>query len=137
MRNIVLISCASKKQDAPAPAREIYTSPLFRRNLAYAGSLDPDAIYVLSAKHGLVELDETIEPYDFTLGEMGMLDQRRWARRVRDQLDNVANLHVDHFIFLAEKQYRQNLLPYLTNYEVPTKGLPTDDKLEWLEEQTE
>ena len=68
---------------------------------------------------------------------MGMLDQREWARRVRDQLDEIADLHVDNFIFLAGQKYRRNLLPYLTNYEIPMKGLPADDKLEWLDEQTE
>ena len=137
MRNIILVSCDSKEQDAPAPARDLDTSSLFHKNLEYANSLEPDAIYILSAKHGLVGPDEKIEPDDVTLSEMGMLEQRQWAREVREQLDEVADLHVDHFVLLAEKTYRRNLLPYLTNYEIPTKGLPTNDKLEWLEEQAD
>lgn len=38
----------------------LYTSPLFTYALAYAEALHPDAIYILSAKHGLVGLDEVI-----------------------------------------------------------------------------
>ena len=58
MRKIVLISCVSKKLVHAAKVRDIYVSPLFRLNLAYAESLKPDAIYVLSAKHGLLPLDD-------------------------------------------------------------------------------
>ena len=47
MRKIVLISCVSKKLVHAAKVRDIYVSPLFRLNLAYAESLKPDAIYVL------------------------------------------------------------------------------------------
>ena len=61
MKTIVLISCVSKKLAHAARARDIYVSPLFRLNLAYAESLKPDAIYVLSAKHGLLALEDQIE----------------------------------------------------------------------------
>ena len=71
MRKIVLISCVSKKLVHAAKVRDIYVSPLFRLNLAYAESLKPDAIYVLSAKHGLLPLDDQIEPYELTLNTMG------------------------------------------------------------------
>jgi len=64
MRTIVLISCASKKANAATTAEQLYTSPLFKKNLAHAKKLNPDAIYILSAKHYLLPLDKVIEPYD-------------------------------------------------------------------------
>ena len=66
-RTIVLISCVKKKASQPRPARELYISDLFRKSLKYAQSLSPDAIYILSAKYGLLSLDTVIEPYDVTL----------------------------------------------------------------------
>ena len=35
-----------------------------KKNLAHAKKLNPDAIYILSAKHYLLPLDKVIEPYD-------------------------------------------------------------------------
>ena len=51
MKTIVLISCVSKKKAQKAKAEELYESPLFVKSLAYAKSLKPDSIYILSAKH--------------------------------------------------------------------------------------
>ncbi len=77
MRTIVLISCASKKVTHRAKAQDLYVSPLFSLGLRYARSLNPNAIYVLSAKHGLVSLDKELEPYDLTLNDMSARDVKR------------------------------------------------------------
>lgn len=136
MQRVILISATSKIQDSPAPARELYISELFERKLEYAAALDPDVSYVLSAKHGLVDMDDVIEPDETKLDDLGILEQREWARQVLSQLEDVTNIHVDEFIVLAEKPYRDSLIPYLTNYRIPTKGMPTEEKLDWLDEQT-
>lgn len=62
MRKTVLISCVSKKQKYRAKAQDLYISPLFKLNLEYAQELKPDAIFILSAKHGLLHLDTEIDP---------------------------------------------------------------------------
>ena len=62
MKRIVLISCVKSKLDHPARAEDLYTSTLFRSNLAYARSLKPDAIFILSAKFGLLSLERVISP---------------------------------------------------------------------------
>lgn len=136
MQRVILISATSKVQDQPAPARELYTSELFQLKRQYAENLDPDVIYVLSAKHGLVDMDDVIEPDETMLDELGMLEQREWARQVLSQLEEVTNVHVDEFIVLAEKSYRGSLIPYLTNYRIPTKGMPDGEKRDWLDERT-
>ena len=76
MKKIVLISCVSKKLPHPASAQDLYVSPLFRLNLQYARKLQPDAIYILSAKHGLLDLDTEVEPYD-----LSSLRSSAWLRR--------------------------------------------------------
>ena len=138
MKKIVLIACASKKLSHAAPAGELYTSPLFRLSLAYARKLQPDDIYILSAKHGLLDLDDVIEPYDTTLTRMSSTDVKQWAHEVLEKLRSRADLKHDHFILLAGDRYRRYLAPHLTRHEVPMEGLPIGKQLQqlrrWLDE---
>lgn len=64
MKTIVLISCCKEKLRPAAPAEKLYQSPKFKKSLEYAKSLNPDAIYILSAKHHVVELTKQLEWYD-------------------------------------------------------------------------
>lgn len=123
MQTIVLISCVKSKLDVPARAADLYTSTLFRLNLAYAQKLQPDAIYILSAKHGLLDPDQVIEPYEMTLNNMGEYDKRVWALQVLAALRRKADLNADRFIFLAGVNYRKYLIPHLAHVEIPLEGL--------------
>lgn len=60
MKRIALIACASKKKPYRAKARELYDSDLFRLSLRFAEEMEPDEIYILSAKHGLLHPDQVI-----------------------------------------------------------------------------
>jgi hypothetical protein len=126
----------SKKLVHAAKVRDIYVSPLFRLNLAYAESLKPDAIYVLSAKHGLLPLDDQIEPYELTLNTMGTGQIRAWASGVVSQLAAVADLKHDLFVFLAGDKYRKFLVPHLAHFEVPMDGLTIGRQLQFLSRRT-
>jgi hypothetical protein len=44
-----------------------YVHALFQKMMAYAHSLKPKSIFILSAKYGLLSLDDTIDPYEQTL----------------------------------------------------------------------
>lgn len=132
MRRIILISCVSQKLPYKARARCLYISPLFKKNLAYAQRLNPDAIFILSAKYGLVDLDQEIEPYELTLNTMSADQIKTWAFRVLAQLSERADLRQDHFIFLAGQKYRKYLLPKIKSYEIPLEGLPIGKQLQFL-----
>ena len=132
MKTIVLISCVSQKLSHAAAAEFLYTSPLFRLNLSYAKKLQPDAIYILSAKYGLIGLDQLIDPYDVTLNDMSRAEAREWAQRVLGQLRLRSDLANDHFIFLAGDRYRRDLLPHLQSHEVPLEGLTIGRQLQRL-----
>lgn len=132
MRKIVLISCVSKKLPYKAKARHLYISSLFTKSLAYAQKLKPDAIFILSAKYGLVDLDQEIESYDLTLNNMTADQIKMWAAHVLAQLSEKADLRQDHFIFLAGQKYRKYLLPKLQSYEIPLEGLPIGKQLQFL-----
>ena len=134
MKRVVLLSCVSQKLDHPAPASRLYISPLFRLSLTYACQLQPDAIHILSAKYGLVDLDQVIEPYDVTLNAMPAAQRRAWAQRVLAQLAERYNLEQDHFIFLAGQRYREYLIPHLAHVEIPMQGLTIGRQLQFLKQ---
>ena len=132
IRTIVLIACASKKLDHPARAEELYNSDLFRKSLAYAKQMGPAAVYILSAKHGLVLPDDQIAPYNVTLNKMSRADAKAWSDRVFGQLQNHTNVEKDHFVFLAGDRYRRDLASRLRSVEVPMEGLGIGKQLQFL-----
>lgn len=132
MKRVVLISCVSKKLPRCAPAKNLYVSSLFRFCLRYATALNPDAIFILSAKYGLVGLDQVLEPYNDTLNTKRDADIRQWAQGVLGQLQSKVDLDRDTIIFLAGEKYRRHLIDQIKHYEIPLKGLSIGRQLQYL-----
>ncbi len=132
VRRIVLVACAQQKLAHPAKARDLYVSSSFRSSLAYAESLNPDAIFILSAKHELVRLDQELAPYDKTLNGKSPAVVRAWACAVLSQLRSVADLERDTFILLAGERYRRDLVPHLRHAQVPLAGLGIGKQRQFL-----
>ena len=80
-----VIACCKTKLDRAAPARELYCSPLF---LASMGWIERrvDQWVILSAKHGVVDPDQVLEPYDECLQDKPRRDRDAWATACRDEL---------------------------------------------------
>lgn len=135
-KTIVLISCVSQKLNHKARAKDLYTSPLFKKNLQYARSLSPDKIFILSALYGLLEPDDEIAPYNVTLNEMRADEIKAWSARVVAQLKAKTDITTDEFIFLAGANYRKYLIPYITHYQIPMEGLQIGKQLHWLTKKT-
>ncbi|NLP59271.1 MULTISPECIES: DUF6884 domain-containing protein [Flavobacteriaceae] len=135
MKNIVLISCVSKKLDKKSTAENLYISSLFKKNLTYAKSLNPSEIYILSAEHGLLKLTDEIEPYDKTLNNMRSNEIKEWSKKVIYELKSLTDLEKDEFTFLAGEKYRKFLIPELSNVKIPMKGLKIGKQLQWLTKQ--
>lgn len=71
MTTAYVVPCGAAKLDRDAPARDLYTSEHFRRQLRAAelACEEGDVVLVLSALYGLVELNEVLEPYDLKMGQ--------------------------------------------------------------------
>lgn len=136
MAKVVLISCVSKKLSRPAPAYALYTSDLFKKNLAYAKSMRPKAVYVLSAKYGLVPLAKVIAPYDKTLNTMPAAAVHAWAKGVLKALRPKVGKQ-DEVVFLAGQRYRKHLEPEFGRVSVPMRGLGIGRQLAFLKKQTQ
>lgn len=132
MAKVVLISCVSKKLHHKSKAQDLYVSPLFQKNLQYAKSLNPDKIFILSAKYGLLRLNEEIEPYDKTLNKMRSNEIKVWANSVLNQLEKSTDIQNNEFVFLAGNNYRKFLLPHIKYYKIPMLGLSIGKQLQCL-----
>lgn len=132
MAKVILISCVSKKLHHKSKAQDLYISPLFQKNMQYAKSLNSDKIFILSAKYGLLRLNEEIDPYEKTLNKMRSKEIKGWANSVLNQLKKSTDLEKDEFIFLAGNNYRKFLLPNLKHYKIPMQGLSIGKQLQWL-----
>lgn len=58
-----LIACGQQKAETLRPARELYTGDLFKKSLAHAEKTC-DVVYILSARHGMLDLNRLTKPYD-------------------------------------------------------------------------
>ena len=137
METIALVQCAKKKGSARAPARDLYISALFRKSRRWAEA-NSDRWFVLSARYGLVAPSEEIEPYDETLNMMTRAEIIEWARRVHQQMREVALLRPGvHFVWLAGRNYKDHLSRLLQEYpqEDPLQGRKIGQRLQWLDAQ--
>ena len=111
MKCVFLISCGRRKQSSAVPAKELYVSPRFKRTRA---SVEATGCpwFIISAKHGLLDPDESVCPYDETLKGKPLEECKAWAEKVEKQMD--ANLpYSEIIVILAEKDYYEHLIPYL------------------------
>lgn len=112
---IALISCTKLKQDHPCTAQEMYLpSELFKRASAYVKA-NYSRWFILSAKYGLLEPDDVIEPYNITLTNMSKSEIESWSR---DVFEKLLKYNINDVDFYAGKQYRKYLIPLLEAHRI-------------------
>ena len=148
MQKIVLIACVSKKRLFKSKAKDLYISQLFKCSLAYAYSLNPDKIFILSALHHLLDLETEIEPYNVTLSNIPKAkikeglkvlnheEKAIWGVRVVDMLSKHADLQNDKFVFLAGQEYIKPINRSLTNTDDKLKGMGIGERIRFLKNQS-
>ena len=103
VKRLILTSCTTKKLSRPAPARDFYNSPGHRYLIEGVDSiretLGENAIdlNIFSAKHGLLNENDIVEPYDSDFGKVGKWEAIRRAREnnTREQIiDKVRNYSI-------------------------------------------
>ena len=134
VEKVILISCAKTKRNTPSAAKDLYQSDLFRSMRCYAEE-NTDSWYILSAKHGVLQPDTIIEPYEKTLNQMTKPERMAWAEEVQKTVvDLIAPGGM--VTMLAGERYRENLISFLEAHghhvAVPMAGLPLGMQLRWL-----
>jgi hypothetical protein len=109
---VALIGCGAKKVDRRARARELYTGSLFRFAVAWA-SQHCDRAFVVSAMHGLVDLDTELDPYNRKIADLGgVADRDAWGERTIDELARkVAGVAIAPVLLLGEEYARHLRYP--------------------------
>ena len=64
----------------------MYTSALFQKCWEYAQTLNPDKIYILSAKHHLLNPNTEINPYNAYMGDFSEEKKKEWADEVYKEM---------------------------------------------------
>lgn len=129
-----LISCSKSKGGHRDLARNMYVSSLYRKSVAVAEGWGLK-YSILSAKYGLLDPDETIEPYDQTLKGASKQFKSEWACKVDKQIrlliDRKKWLVVlagdDYFVPLTEAGTQDPL-----NYFAPMQGISLGNRLVFL-----
>lgn len=135
--SIALVGCSGPKLGNAAPARQLYTSQLFRSTLALAEKRH-DVVYVISAKHELVALDQVIEPYNLTMSDVAKEWRVVWGLRV---WGSVMHRHQgdDRQIFIyAGKDYVKPIVRagfHQATFHEPLAKMQIGQRLRWLREQ--
>ena len=125
MAIIALIACSEKKLPHAAQAKNLYTGQRFRLACAWADRHGVETKFVLSAKHGLLGMEDVREPYDETLAGKSLEEVWGWAREVATALSRRIGGEVDRIYILAPDEYAEPLRPFFKNVavEYPLAGI--------------
>jgi len=138
---LFLIACSKTKLPRPAPAAELYNSPLFKFSRQYAEK--HGEYLILSAEHGLVNPSHLVEPYDTTLADLGVAQTTAMIAKVERQAQQWLQLW-DHdekklpgaLELLAGRDYaaiiNATCLADFFRIHQPLKGLGIGQRLQWL-----
>lgn len=133
--DIVLVTCVKSKLNHAAPAKDLYTSPLFRKQRRYAEATGVPW-FILSAKCGLVAPDEVIEPYELYLATTSTSYRRDWGTNAVRRLVSTVGPLKGHVIEVhASAAYaaaiRRGLLAAGAELVEPLAGLTLGQRLAW------
>jgi cytoplasmic iron level regulating protein YaaA (DUF328/UPF0246 family) len=130
---IALISCTKLKRDHECVAKDMYLpSNLFSKARKYVESKGYNKWFILSAKYGLLDVNEFIKPYNVTLNNMKATEIKEWSVSVFDKLIQYSPTQID---FYTGEKYRKYLIPLLeqegVDYNIPLKGLGIGQQMQY------
>ena len=85
MRRVAVLAPARRRPSVPAPAAELYASPLFRAAMAHCRGRY-DAVYIISPLHDLLLPEQVIAPYDVNLNDRPPAARAAWGAAVSAEL---------------------------------------------------
>ena len=111
----VFIACTKSKEDHKCKAKDIYTGALFTKSYELAQRLDNPRIFILSAKHYLLDPEKEIDPYNAYLGDFNSDERHAWADEVYKEMQDA---HIDFnakTYFFCGEHYIEYLRDYFPN----------------------
>lgn len=102
---IVLVGCGKIKRGGVCEAKYMYTGSLFRDHFELAKAMPARKVAIVSAMYGVVDLDEVIEPYDLTVGDMSIEERSAWERKIVAQVHALTADDRELVVLLAGEAY--------------------------------
>jgi 5'-3' exonuclease len=131
---VCLVSCSAEKSDMETQAKDLYVSTLFKKSRNWA-ELGEMPWYILSAKHGLVAPEISLQPYDLALKDLPHNEREAWGESVASDIRRVSPAPALVFL-LAGSTYSGAITKSLidSGYGVarPLEGMPVGKRLRWL-----
>ncbi len=133
---IALISCGKQKRRGCHPAKDLYISARFLMAMKHASGKF-DKVFILSAKHGLLDPEKRIRSYDLELAQLSVEERTSWGRKVAKKINRT--FIAPELTFLCGKLYYETILPHLDESYVhtPLEGLRIGQHLRWYRERLE
>jgi hypothetical protein len=107
-KEIALIGCSATKTQHGGRAADVYLGKLFKWSLKYCKQRGFERVLILSAKYGVLELDDIIEPYDETLKTKNKKERDDWAVMVERQIKE-KGLRLRKRYYFCGNDYHDNL----------------------------
>ena len=98
---------------------------MFRDTLTTARAMTTEKnIYILSALHGLIALDQIVEPYDLKMGQRGSVQTTTLETQLAELLPSTEAFVIDALLPKAYAEALENAFPYwIENHFAGTKGI--------------
>lgn len=115
---IIFVACSKSKLHYPCEAQKIYTaSSIFNKRMTYAKN-HTDKIYILSAKYGLLKLNDWVEPYECYLGSQDKTYKLNWTKKVLEQMKAEGIDFNEEVYFATGAEYWKPLAKHFKNAKV-------------------
>jgi len=114
MNKAILIQCTKSKRDQPAKASDLYDESTYYCKMRQYAAATGYSWFILSAKHGLLEPGEHVEPYD----EFGLTEQQ-----AETAAEDLADAGFDVVEVIGGRKYTNPLTP-----ELEAKGIDVIEK---------
>ena len=116
---ILIISCGKKKCITKSKAKDMYIGSHFKRCLSFALSkVKEDKVFILSAKYGLLRLNDLISSYELKMGQSGSVDENTIIKQAE-----LFNIRDEQIISTAGSEYKKILIKTFKNIKFPFEGL--------------
>jgi hypothetical protein len=138
--DLLLVTCVKSKRREPARAKDLYTSPFFVRERAYAEQLGVPW-YILSAEWGLVRPDDWLSPYERYLPDTPPTYRAAWGAWVVERLaleagDLRGKLIEVHAADAYVRAVEQGLRARGAVLALPLSGLSLGERLAWYDRRS-
>lgn len=138
MKTVVFVGCGKAKLGRKAPAKDLYTSTLFKKCRAYAERYG-DEWAILSAKHWVVLPDTVTQPYDVCLEDYSREQLQGWIYGTQSDIVNRWPPETTRYVCLGGALYSLAFTGYPRHLQVelPMHRLGIGERLKFLTSRLE